>query len=171
MWSANRCRSSRGLRLMRAFDTNALQFEPYLVGQPRRLPAGEAPALQRFEDGHCAHSSNAAGSPRKCARTSPAKCSEPVIRIGFGFARESISASRIVGLMKIVGQPRRLPAGEAPALQKGRMFARISANASGEAARWLRILGRKTESAIGASASQMPRKFLSDRTARTSVAF
>src|SRR5436309_918369 len=54
MWSANRCRSSRGLRLMRAFDTNALQFEPYLVGQPRRLPAGEAPALQRFQDGDCA---------------------------------------------------------------------------------------------------------------------
>ena len=31
---------------MRAFDTNALQIEPDLVGQPRRLPAGEAPALQ-----------------------------------------------------------------------------------------------------------------------------
>ena len=35
-----------------------------------------------------------------------------------------------------------------------------------EAARSLRIFGRRTESAIGASASQMPRKFLSERTAR-----
>src|SRR5205809_4582158 len=100
MWSANRCRSSRGLRLMRAFDTNALQFESYLVGQPRRLPAGEAPALQRFEDGHCAHSSNAAGSPRKWARTSPAKCSEPVIKIRFRFARARANASSIDGVIE-----------------------------------------------------------------------
>ena len=31
---------------MKAFDTNAVQFERDLVGQPPRLPAGEAPALQ-----------------------------------------------------------------------------------------------------------------------------
>ena len=49
---------------------------------------------------YCAHSSNAAGLPRRCARTSPAKCSEPVIRIGFGFARASISASPIVEVME-----------------------------------------------------------------------
>src|SRR5262249_25204575 len=33
---------------------------------------------------YCAQSSKAAGSPCRCARTSPAKCKEPVIRIGFG---------------------------------------------------------------------------------------
>ena len=48
---------------------------------------------------------------------------------------------------------------------------RILASFSGEAARSLRILGKRTDSAIGASASQIPRKFLSERTARTNVAF
>jgi hypothetical protein len=53
-----------------------------------------------FSRDYCAHSSNAAGSPRKSARTSPAKCSEPVIRIGSGFARASISASPMVEVME-----------------------------------------------------------------------
>src|ERR1043166_7035523 len=42
-----------------------------------------------FPENHCAHSSKAAGSPCRCARTSPAKWSEPAIRIGFWFARVS----------------------------------------------------------------------------------
>src|SRR6266700_6313960 len=108
--------------------------------ETRALPGTGAPGGRALP--HCAHSSKAAGSPRRWARTSPAKCREPVIKIGFGFSRESISASPTVGVMKIVGQPRRLPAGEAPALQKGRMFARIFASALGEAARSLRILGK-----------------------------
>src|SRR6266496_1140806 len=49
---------------------------------------------------YCAHSSNAAGSPRKWARTSPAKCSEPVIKIEFGLARAWSSASLTEGVME-----------------------------------------------------------------------
>src|SRR5204863_9842254 len=51
---------------------------------------------RRSRSTYCTHSSNAAGSPRKWARTSPAKCSEPVINTGFGFARASVSASPTV---------------------------------------------------------------------------
>ena len=65
------------------------------------VPGRRTPALQIFQNAiYCAHSSNAAGSPRKCARTSPAKCSEPVIRMGFGFARASINASPSVEVME-----------------------------------------------------------------------
>ena len=51
------------------------------------------------------------------------------------------------------------------------MMEKIFANSAGATARSLRIFGRITEPAIGASASQIPRKSLSERTASTSVAF
>src|SRR6266576_7021340 len=93
-----------------------------IVGQPHRLPGRRSACPTNFIQNaiYCAHSSNAAGLPRKCARTSPAKWSEPVIRIGFGLARTRSSASPIDVVMEIVGQPRRLPAGDAPALQTER---------------------------------------------------
>src|SRR5437870_12922383 len=93
-----------------------------------------ADARVPFGGVHCAHSSKAAGSPHRCARTSPAKWSEPVIKIGFGFARARSRASATDGVMEIVGQPRTLsglPAGEAPALQIREMLVRIFANSSG----------------------------------------
>ena len=45
------------------------------------------------------------------------------------------------------------------------------AHNAGAAARSLRIFGRRTDSAIGASAAHMLRKSLSERTASMSVAF
>src|ERR1700693_3482431 len=81
------------------------------------------------------HSSKAAGSPRKYARTSPAKWSEPVIKIGFGLACAISRASTTDGVVEIVGQPLWLPAGEAPALQTAAMLSKIFAKSSGRAAR------------------------------------
>src|ERR1043166_721980 len=110
-----------------------------------------------FPENHCAHSSKAAGSPCRCARTSPAKWSEPAIRIGFWFARASISASPIVDAMEWG--------------TGGIIIEKIFANSRVGVARSLRIRGRRTDAVIGASASQIPRKSLSERTATTSVAF
>jgi hypothetical protein len=81
---------------MKAFDTNALQLTQIFVERltrslPLARPSGLPVHVARRPSApfcetliYCAHSSKAAGSPRKYARTSPAKCSEPVIRIGFG---------------------------------------------------------------------------------------
>src|SRR6266550_5758151 len=67
-------------------------------------PAHETRALLRHRvfvwRNYCAHSSKAVGSPRRCARTSPAKWSEPVIKIGFDFARASINESSTFGVME-----------------------------------------------------------------------
>jgi len=84
---------------------------------------------RRSRSTYCTHSSNAAGSPHKCARTSPAKCSEPVINTGFGFARASVSASPTVG-SDGVGEVRN---------KSGQNFCKLF----GEAARSLRMLGRE----------------------------
>ena len=180
MWSANQRRYSRGLNpdfwgarasrvLVSASRRNRLcldeNFRLRCVGL--RKVRDREDALTSTRDAraprragranHCAHSSNAAGSPRKSARTSPTKCSEPVIRIGLGFARASISASPMVGVMEWGSD--------------GVMTEKILANSPGAMARSLRIFGRITEPAIGASTSQIPRKSLSERTARMSVAF
>src|SRR5437763_16501278 len=85
---AKECRCSRGFISATAFDTNALQSDPDFVGRH----------CERLT--YCAHSSKLAGSPRRCARTSPVKCSEPVIKIGFGLERATASASSTDGVME-----------------------------------------------------------------------
>jgi len=109
-----------------------------------------------FGCNHCAHSSKAAGSPRRYASASPAKCNEPVMRIGFGFVRVSLSASPIEGVMEQGSD--------------GVMTDKIWASCFGSAVRSLRIFGKRTESAIVTSSWQIPRKSLSDRMARIKVA-
>ena len=86
---------SRRLRSVKAFDTNALQLDRDFVGcLTRSLPLARRPSAPFWETLiYCAHSSYAAGSPRRCASTSPAKWSEPVTKIGFGFERASANAS------------------------------------------------------------------------------
>src|SRR5439155_5842591 len=92
------------------------------------------------------------------------------MRTGFGCARADSSASANEDAIAIVGRPLQLPAGDAPALQTEAMLSQIFANSSGSAARSLRIFGRRTEFAIGARASQIPCKSLSDKIARIMVA-
>ncbi len=74
---------------------------PRFTGWQPVLPRGSQ--SRRLD--HCAHSSKAAGSPRRWARISPAKCSEPVARIGFGFARARSIASLTDRVTEIVGHP------------------------------------------------------------------
>ena len=78
---------------------------------------------------HCAHSSKAAGCPRKCASASPAKCNEPVIKIGAVRARALSIASTTDEVMEC--------------WSAGIIFENILASIFGSAARELRIFGNK----------------------------
>src|SRR5207244_11930254 len=86
---------------------------------------------------------------------------------GVEFAGGSSKVSANEDAIAIVGRPLRLPAGDAPVLQTE---ASVCASSCGSAARSLRMLGSNTRSAIGARASQITCKSLSDKIARIKVA-
>ena len=68
--------------------------------------------------------------PPRAASASPAKCNEPVRRMGFGLARANSNASEIDEVMEC--------------WSNGVMVEKICASVSGFVARWLRILGSTT---------------------------
>ena len=116
MSSGNLCRYSRGLKgsaqparpsagVSRVgFGVSPKQSLERFAMARRHRQVAAATATQMcassFGCNHCAHSSNAAGSPRRWARASPAKCNEPVSRMGFGFARASSNASASDGVIE-----------------------------------------------------------------------
>src|SRR4029077_13283277 len=88
---------------------------------------------------HCAHSSSAFGSPRKNASASPAKWSEPVIRIRSFVVRAAFNASASDGVMEWGSD--------------GVLKEKMEARSCGGSARSLRIRGSKNFDEIGRRAS------------------